>query len=62
MGQSGQVGEVRLASDSQAVAPVTIPEAGGHVLRVVPAAEFLRVARADRQPRWRGWRRDGKRA
>jgi len=41
----------------QPIAPVTILDAEGRVVRVVPAAEFRQRSKADSPPTGHGWRR-----
>ena len=46
MDRRGTIGEIRLPQREEPVAPVTIFDGNGSVLRVVPAAEFRRAAAA----------------
>ena len=61
MNRSAQVDKNGLASEAEVIAPVTILDAEGRVLRVVPAEEFRQAAGAGQQPSGRGWRRERKR-
>jgi hypothetical protein len=58
--RQSQADEVRLPGDAQPIAAVTILDAEGHILRVVPATEFRRAAKADPQAVGRVWRRGRK--
>jgi hypothetical protein len=58
MNRRSPVEEVKpWTGDAQPIAPVTILDAEGRVVRVVPAAEFRRRARAASPPTGHGWRR-----
>jgi hypothetical protein len=53
---------VRLPSSDETIAPVTILNAQGHVVRVVPASEFRRAATiVDDRPAGRTGARRGRR-
>ncbi len=57
MTRRAQVDDVRLPGEEQPIAPVTIFDGEGRVLRVVPAAELRRPARIDPGGIGRSWRR-----
>jgi hypothetical protein len=49
---------VRLSRREEAIAPVTIFDAQGRIVRVVPATEFRRSAPVSRAPRFERRRRE----
>jgi hypothetical protein len=55
--QHSRMDDVKLPIDDHPIGAVTILDADGKVLRVVPAAEFRRGAKAASPPVGRSWRR-----
>jgi hypothetical protein len=60
MSRRSQTAEMRLPSDEEPIAAVTILDGQGRVLRVVPASEFRRAAKGDPHLLPRSWRRGRK--
>jgi hypothetical protein len=60
MSRRSQADEIRLPSDEEPIAAVTILDGQGRVVRVVPASEFRQASKGDVQLLPRSWRRGRK--
>jgi hypothetical protein len=60
MSRRSQADEIRLPSDEEPIAAVTILDGQGRVVRVVPACEFRRTSKGDPELLPRNWRRGRK--
>ena len=62
MSRQSQTDAIRFPGDTEPIGAVTILDAEGRVVRIVPAAEFRRASKGDPGPSSHSWRRRKKSA